>query len=148
MATKVAKTGVERESGWLYFLDKKGNVSRVRMARGGGKVRKTKPQVVAKAGVTRESGRFRRGSSPVFFTTNHSSAVSIGALSPWRRSRQPAATSPGRSVRGRKGIPNSEMIACTSSLVVTAWGPATMMVSPDVKEALLARSNAASRSVI
>ena len=56
MATKVAKTGVERESGWLYFLDKKGNVSRVRMARGGGKVRKTKPQVVAKAGVTREDG--------------------------------------------------------------------------------------------
>ena len=52
MATVVAKTGVKREAGWLYFLDKKGNVSRTRMARGGGKVRKTKPQVVAKAGGT------------------------------------------------------------------------------------------------
>ena len=51
MATKVAKTGIERESGWLYYLDKKGNVSRARMARGGGKVRKTKPQLVQKAGV-------------------------------------------------------------------------------------------------
>ena len=56
MATVVAKTGVKREAGWLYFLDKKGNVSRTRMARGGGKVRKTKPQVVAKAGVKREDG--------------------------------------------------------------------------------------------
>ena len=55
MATKVARTGIERESGWLYFLDKKGHVSRVRMARGGGKIRKTKPQLVAKANVTRES---------------------------------------------------------------------------------------------
>ena len=49
MATKVAKIGVERESGWLYYLDKKGDVSRVRMARGGGKARKTEPQMVAKA---------------------------------------------------------------------------------------------------
>ena len=56
MAAKVARAGVERESGWLYYLDKKGNVSRVRMARGGGKVRKTKPQVVAKVGVEREEG--------------------------------------------------------------------------------------------
>ena len=56
MATKVARAGVERESGWLYYLDKKGHVSRVRMARGGGKVKKTKPQVVAKVGVEREEG--------------------------------------------------------------------------------------------
>ena len=56
MATKVARTGVQREKGWLYYLDKKGHVSRTRMARGGGKVRKTKPQVVSKAGVEREDG--------------------------------------------------------------------------------------------
>jgi len=56
MATKVARAGVERESGWLYYLDKQGHVSRVRMARGGGKVKKTKPQVVAKVGVEREDG--------------------------------------------------------------------------------------------
>ena len=56
VATKAAKIGVERESGWLYYLDKKGDMSRVRMARGGGKARKTKPQMVAKAGVEREQG--------------------------------------------------------------------------------------------
>ena len=37
MATKVARTGITREKGWLYYLDKKGDVSRARMARGGGK---------------------------------------------------------------------------------------------------------------
>ena len=37
MATVVAKTGVQREKGWLYYLDKRGNVSRARMARGGGR---------------------------------------------------------------------------------------------------------------
>ena len=56
MATKVAKTGVKREKGWLYYLDKKGNVSRARMARGGGKPASGKPQEVAKAGV-RPGGR-------------------------------------------------------------------------------------------
>ena len=56
MATKIAKTGITRERGWLYYLDKKGNVSRARMARGGGKPVRGKPQMVAKAGVRREEG--------------------------------------------------------------------------------------------
>jgi len=30
----VAKAGVQRESGWLYFSDKEGDVSRAKMARG------------------------------------------------------------------------------------------------------------------
>ena len=34
MAEKVAKVGVKKESGYLYFVDKKGNVSRASMARG------------------------------------------------------------------------------------------------------------------
>ena len=55
MAEKVAKVGVKREKGYLYFLDKKGNVSRAKMARGkkrsGGKV-----QLVAKVGVKKKSG--------------------------------------------------------------------------------------------
>jgi hypothetical protein len=37
MATIVEKTGIRREKGWLYFLDKKGDVSRALMAQGGGK---------------------------------------------------------------------------------------------------------------
>ena len=54
MAEVVAKTGVQKESGYLYYLDKNGNVSRSQMARagkGGGNAEK-----VADAGVTRESG--------------------------------------------------------------------------------------------
>ena len=28
MAQKVAKVGIKKESGWLYFVDKKGDISR------------------------------------------------------------------------------------------------------------------------
>ncbi len=56
MAQKVAKAGVDREKGWLYFLDKQGDVSRTRMARGGGKHTPGKPQKIAKVGVKREDG--------------------------------------------------------------------------------------------
>lgn len=55
MATKVAKVGIKKQDGWLYFLDKKGNISRAKMGRGR-KGSKTKPQVVAKVGVKRKSG--------------------------------------------------------------------------------------------
>ena len=54
MATKVVKVGVKRQKDYLYYLDKKGNVSRVKMARGGKS--RGKPEVVAKAGVKREEG--------------------------------------------------------------------------------------------
>jgi hypothetical protein len=54
MATNiVAKTGIRREKGWLYFLDKRGDVSRARMARGGGRAPKGQ-QKVARSGVKRE----------------------------------------------------------------------------------------------
>ena len=33
--TKVAKVGVKKESGFLYFVDKKGDISRAIMSRGG-----------------------------------------------------------------------------------------------------------------
>ncbi len=56
MATKVAKTGVKKEKGWLYYLDKHGNVSRAKMIRRGQKTKKTPPQVIAKPGVKREDG--------------------------------------------------------------------------------------------
>ena len=55
MAEKVAKAGVKKEAGYLYFVDKKGNVSRAKMARGKKKVMGS-PQVVAKVGVKKESG--------------------------------------------------------------------------------------------
>ena len=55
MATVVSKIGIRREKGWLYFLDKQGDVSRARMARGGGRAPKGR-QKVAKCGVEREDG--------------------------------------------------------------------------------------------
>ena len=55
MATKVAKVGIKKEDGWLYYLDKKGNISRAKMGRGR-KASGKKPQVVAKIGVKRQSG--------------------------------------------------------------------------------------------
>jgi len=55
MATKVAKLGIKKEEGWLYYLDKKGNISRAKMGRGR-KASKVKPQVVEKVGVKREPG--------------------------------------------------------------------------------------------
>ena len=54
MAEVVAKTGVSKEKGYLYYLGKNGNVWRSQMARagkGGGNA-----QEVAEANVTRESG--------------------------------------------------------------------------------------------
>ncbi|PIN81126.1 hypothetical protein COV13_02220 [Candidatus Woesearchaeota archaeon CG10_big_fil_rev_8_21_14_0_10_32_9] len=57
MAQKVAKVGVKKESGYLYFVDKQGDVSRAKMARGGGKKgKKSKPEKVAKVGAKKESG--------------------------------------------------------------------------------------------
>ena len=51
---KVAKVGVKKEKGYLYFVDKNGDVACAQMARGnkkGGKAKK-----VAKVGVKKESG--------------------------------------------------------------------------------------------
>lgn len=54
MAEKVAKVGVKRQKGYLYYVDKKGNVVETKMARGnkkggGGKV-------IAKPSVKKVSG--------------------------------------------------------------------------------------------
>lgn len=56
MAEKVAKAGVKKQAGYLYFVDKQGDVSRAVMSRGGGKKGKQKTEKVAKVGVRKESG--------------------------------------------------------------------------------------------
>jgi len=56
MAEKVTKAGVKKEGGYLYFVDKNGNVARAKMARGGGKKGKQKQDVVAKTAVKKEKG--------------------------------------------------------------------------------------------
>jgi hypothetical protein len=37
MAEKVAKVGVKKVAGYLYFVDRQGDISRAKMARGGRK---------------------------------------------------------------------------------------------------------------
>ena len=55
MGKVIAKTGIKRESGYLYFLDKNGDVAKVQMKRAGQRTSK-KQTVVAKVGVERKSG--------------------------------------------------------------------------------------------
>jgi hypothetical protein len=40
MAEKVAKVGIKKQKGYLYFVDKNGDISRAKMARGGKKKKK------------------------------------------------------------------------------------------------------------
>lgn len=57
MAKKVAKVGVRKVGGYLYFVDKRGDISRTKMARGGKrKGKKPKPEKVAKVGVKKQEG--------------------------------------------------------------------------------------------
>ena len=54
MAQKVAKAGVKRQDGFLYFIDKQGDISRAKMARGGKKG--GRPEKVKKLGIKKEKG--------------------------------------------------------------------------------------------
>ncbi|MBS1266944.1 MAG: hypothetical protein MAG795_00914 [Candidatus Woesearchaeota archaeon] len=55
MAQKVAKVGVKKEKGWLYFVDKNGDISRAKMARGGKKKKKRKTRKKRKTTRRRKS---------------------------------------------------------------------------------------------
>ena len=54
MAEKVTKVGVKREKGYLYFIDKQGDVSCAKMARGNKKG--GSPKKVAKVCIKRKEG--------------------------------------------------------------------------------------------
>ena len=54
MAEKVTKLGIKREKGYLYFIDKQGDVSCAKMARGNKKG--GSPKKVAKVGIKRKEG--------------------------------------------------------------------------------------------
>jgi len=56
MAEVVAKVGVKKVKGYLYFVDKKGNVARAAMSRAGRKKGKAKVEVVSKVGVKKVPG--------------------------------------------------------------------------------------------
>lgn len=54
MKEKVAKAGVKRATGYLYFIDKQGDISRAKMARGGKKG--GRPEKVMKLGINKAKG--------------------------------------------------------------------------------------------
>lgn len=54
MAEKVAKVGVKRKKGYLYYVDKRGNVVETKMARG--KSKGGGGKVIAKPGVKKAKG--------------------------------------------------------------------------------------------
>lgn len=54
MGEKVQKCGIKRQKGFLYYIDKAGDVSRAKMARGGKKG--GKPEKVMKVGIKKEDG--------------------------------------------------------------------------------------------
>ncbi len=54
MAQLVQKVGLKRESGYLYYIDKQGDVSRAKMARGGKKG--GRPAKVQKVGIKKQKG--------------------------------------------------------------------------------------------
>jgi hypothetical protein len=54
MAEKVTKVGIKRKTGYLYFIDKQGDISCAKMARGGSKGGKT--EKVAKCGIKKKEG--------------------------------------------------------------------------------------------
>ena len=54
MAEKIAKVGIKRKKGYLYYVDKKGNVVETKMARG--KAKGGGGKVIAKPGVKKVRG--------------------------------------------------------------------------------------------
>lgn len=54
MAEKLEKLGIKRQKGYLYYVDKQGDVSCAKMARGNKKG--GSPKKVAKCGIKRKAG--------------------------------------------------------------------------------------------
>jgi hypothetical protein len=54
MAEMIQKVGLKREKGYLYFIDKNGNISCALLARG--KKKGGKPKVSVKVGLKKEPG--------------------------------------------------------------------------------------------
>jgi len=56
MGEKVKSVGVKKEAGYLYFVDKDGDVARAKMSRGGRKKGSKPQEKVSRAGVSKQSG--------------------------------------------------------------------------------------------
>lgn len=60
MAQKVVKCGVKKEPGYLYFIDKDGDVARAKMSRGGKKKKKSAKKKTAKKKTTKKKSAKRK----------------------------------------------------------------------------------------
>lgn len=60
MAEKVAKVGIKKAKGYLYFVDKKGDISRAKMARGGKKKKKKATKKKAKKKTIKKAAKKKR----------------------------------------------------------------------------------------
>jgi hypothetical protein len=60
MASKVVKCGIKKEKGYLYFIDKDGDVSKAKMARGGKKKKKAAKKKTAKKKTTKKKTTKRK----------------------------------------------------------------------------------------
>lgn len=56
MAEKVAKAGVRKQDGYLYFVDSKGDISRAKMSRAGRTKSRAKVEKIKKVGVKKVKG--------------------------------------------------------------------------------------------
>jgi len=52
---KVLKCGVKKEKGYLYFIDKHGDISRAKMARGGKKKKKSGANFIPRNGAIKSA---------------------------------------------------------------------------------------------
>ena len=121
MATVVARTGIKRESGFLYYLDKQGDISRVSMARGGGRQQKSRPAKVTKAGVTREDGF-------LYFIDKHGNVCRTkmarrGGAGRKRKVAKRRKAAPRRKKATRKKAETSRICSSAAGIPLTARTP-------------------------
>jgi len=57
MAKKVAKVGIKKQAGYLYFVDKDGDISCAKMARGGKKKKAAKKKPAKKKATKKKAAK-------------------------------------------------------------------------------------------
>ncbi len=57
MQRKEAKVGIKKEKGYLYFVDKQGDIGRAKMSRANDKAPKGRQEKVLKVGVKKDNNR-------------------------------------------------------------------------------------------
>jgi hypothetical protein len=61
---KVAKCGIQREEGFLYFIDKSGNVAKVKMKRSSGRKKTARKKTTRKKSARRKAAKKKARKAP------------------------------------------------------------------------------------